>query len=99
MSVRKLELPEETARGVVGRLESLLTVRIVDADTACSGGWIRARRYHRTRAPLSLGDCLLLGAAGDEDRVLTSDSALLRAAAAEGVATKALRDSRGRLPR
>ncbi len=96
---RKLAVPEESARTVVARLEALVTVRPVELDAARRAGWIRSRRYHRTRAPISLGDALLLGAAGDEDRVLTSDAALLRVAAAEGIRTEALRDSRGRLPR
>jgi PIN domain nuclease of toxin-antitoxin system len=96
---RRLGVPQESARVVVARLEGLVTVRPVDLDAARRGGWIRARRYHRTRAPISLGDALLLGAAGDDDRVLTSDATLLRVAAAEGVQTTPLRDSRGRLPR
>jgi rRNA-processing protein FCF1 len=57
------------------------------------------RRYHRTRAPLSLADCLLLAAArGAQAIVATADRPLAGAARAEGIEVAALPDSRGRRP-
>ena len=52
---------------------------------------IRARRYHRTRAPISLADCILLAATGDSDTLATADRALIRVAEAENVQVEALR--------
>ncbi|MFC5379223.1 PIN domain-containing protein [Aquipuribacter nitratireducens] len=37
-----------------------LSVTGVDADLAVRAGVLRAHAYHRTRAPLSLADCLVL---------------------------------------
>ncbi|MEN3284464.1 MAG: hypothetical protein V7607_5604 [Solirubrobacteraceae bacterium] len=71
----------------------------VDEHTARDGADVRARRYHRTRAPLSLADCLLLAAArGSQAIVATADRPLAAAARAEGVEINPLPDSRGRRP-
>ena len=72
---------------------------VVDEPTARDGADVRARRYHRTRSPLSLADCLLLAAALQaRAAVATADRPLARAAQAEGIEITALPDSRGRRP-
>jgi len=74
-----------------------LALIAVDERTARDGADVRARRYHRTRAPLSLADCLMLAAARRADAaVATADRPLAGAARAEGVEVTALPDSRGR---
>jgi ribonuclease VapC len=72
---------------------------VVDEPTARDGAEVRARRYHRTRSPLSLADCLLLAAALQAGAaVATADRPLASAAQAEGIQVTALPDSRGRRP-
>jgi predicted nucleic acid-binding protein len=51
---------------------------------------IRARRYHRTRAPISLADCILLAATGESDALATADGPLIRVAEVEGVQVRTL---------
>lgn len=63
----------------------------IDLLIALAAADIRARRYHRTRSPLSLADCVLLAAAAPGDSVATADEALIRAARAEGIAVTRLR--------
>jgi PIN domain nuclease of toxin-antitoxin system len=74
-------------------------VVVVDEPTAREGADLRARRYHRSRSPLSLADCLLLAAARQTHAsVATADRPLTSAARAEGIDITALPDSRGRRP-
>jgi uncharacterized protein with PIN domain len=76
-----------------------LALLAVEERTARDGADIHARRYHRTRAPLSLADCLLLAAArGAQAVVATADRPLASAARAEEIEVAALPDSRGRRP-
>jgi predicted nucleic acid-binding protein len=51
---------------------------------------IRARRYHRTQAPLSLADCVLLAAAKGAHELATADAPLIAAAGLEGVRVREL---------
>jgi PIN domain nuclease of toxin-antitoxin system len=75
------------------RLEALTTpligeqVRLaqIDEQVARHAADVRARRYHRTRAPLSLADCILLAATGPADTLATADRVLVRTAEAENV--------------
>lgn len=92
--------PLETIRAALGiLLDGALTIVPVDADLGWRAGEVRARRYHRTRSPLSLADCHLLAAAfAAPDTLATSDHALARAARAEGIEVVALPNSRGRRP-
>jgi predicted nucleic acid-binding protein len=62
----------------------------IDEPIARRAADIRARRYHRTSAPLSLADCILLAATGESDRLATADGPLIRVAEAEKVQVKAL---------
>lgn len=57
---------------------------------------LRVKHYHRTRRPLSLGDCLLLAMTNQQDRLATSDPHVLAAAEEGRIAWIALADSRGR---
>ena len=62
----------------------------IDEPIARRAADIRARRYHRTSAPLSLADCILLAATGESDRLATADGSLIRVAEAENVQVRAL---------
>jgi predicted nucleic acid-binding protein len=62
----------------------------IDEQIARDAADIRARRYHRTRAPLSLADCILLAATGESDELATADAPLIRTAEAEGVQVRRL---------
>ena len=80
-------------------VDESLVLMPVDARTARDGADVRARHYHRTRAPLSLGDCLLLAAAaGAGGSVATADRPVAAAARSEGIEVAALPDARGRRP-
>ncbi len=85
-------------RSAVESLEqsSSLQVRAVDRVQAWRAAEIRVEHYHRSRCPVSLGDCLLLAATGEEDRLATSDPHVLDVAARERIAHLALPDSQGR---
>ena len=48
---------------------------------------LRARHYRRRGSVLSLADCCFVAVATPVDRVATADRAVLRMAAAEGIAT------------
>ena len=41
-----------------------ITLVVVDEQLGRDAADIRARRYHRTRSPVSLADCILLAATG-----------------------------------
>jgi uncharacterized protein with PIN domain len=80
------------------RLASLTTPLIgeqiklahIDEQIARDAADIRARRYHRTRAPLSLADCILLAATGPSDTLATADQPLIRTAEAENIGVSTL---------
>jgi uncharacterized protein with PIN domain len=84
-------MPSERIREVtmplVGERMKLVAI---DERIARDAADIRARRYHRTRAPLSLADCILLAATGESDTLATADAPLIRAAEAEHVQVRAL---------
>jgi PIN domain nuclease of toxin-antitoxin system len=62
----------------------------VDEPLARRAATLRARHYHRTRAPLSLADCVLLAAAGAGDELATADRAVIGVARSEAVAVREL---------
>ena len=62
----------------------------LDERIARDAADIRARHYHRTRAPLSLADCIMLAATGESDALATADGPLIRVAEAEGIPVTAL---------
>ncbi|HEY5344535.1 MAG TPA: PIN domain-containing protein [Solirubrobacteraceae bacterium] len=77
----------EVTMPLVGERMKLVAI---DERIARDAADIRARRYHRTRAPLSLADCILLAATGESDTLATADAPLIRAAEAENLQVKAL---------
>lgn len=96
---RRRRLPEAALREVLSPLLELsVAVLGTDAEQAWQAGLLRSRHYHRSRRPVSLLDCLLLACAGDGDRVITSDRALIATARDEGIAVEPVPDSRGELP-
>lgn len=88
----------ERTRDAVESLEQALELRIRPAERghAWRAAELRAKHYHRTHAPLSLGDCLLLAMTGDHDQLATADPHVLATADAEGIKRVVLADSRGR---
>ena len=79
-------------------LRAGLRVVAVDERLAWAAATLRARRYHRRSCPLALADCVLLAAAGPDDAVASSDRPVVATARAEGIAVRALLDSRGVRP-
>lgn len=95
ISVRREGLPAGGVAEVVDPLfESAIEVLTVDADLARRAAEIRFEHYHRAKRALSLADVILLAAAGSEDRIATSDSAVLAVAAELGIETIELPPSR-----
>jgi len=79
---------QEVTAPLVGERMKLLPI---DERIARDAADIRARRYHRTRAPLSLADCILLAATGESDSLATADGPLIRVAEVERVQVRKLR--------
>jgi predicted nucleic acid-binding protein len=76
-----------------------LTVQAVTDELGMEAGRIRARRYHRERAAVSLADCIAAAAALAIDAPLaTSDPALAEVLRSEGGKVHPLPDSKGRRP-
>jgi uncharacterized protein with PIN domain len=91
------------ANVVASKLDWLLAapLQVIEADevVAREAGRIRAERYHRTQAPISLGDAFALATASLHDaRLATADPALAAVATREGVEVLGLPDTEGRLP-
>ena len=78
---------EEVTTPLVGERMKLIPI---DERIARDAADVRARRYHRTRAPLSLADCILLAATGKSDALATADGPLIRAAEAENIQVRKL---------
>lgn len=77
-----------------------LAVVPVDEVIGLAAGRLHAEHYHRTRRPISLGDCIALAAAQVlETPLATSDPALIATAVETGCPVVALPDARGRRPR
>lgn len=85
-------ISSERLRAVTARLVGdRMRLIPIDEQIARDAADIRARRYHRTRAPVSLADCILLAATGESDVLATADGPLIRVAEAESVEVRALR--------
>lgn len=84
-------------------LEALIDggIEVVELDERRSirAGELRSIHYHRSRRPLSLGDCLLLASAEADDAIASSDSGVIAVAGLEGLRAIPLPDSSGRRPR
>jgi predicted nucleic acid-binding protein len=73
-----------------------MTVLAVTGELGMEAGRIRARRYHRERAAVSLADCVAASAAlAGYGPLATSDPALATIVRAEGGEVHALLDSSG----
>ena len=71
----------------------------VTHELGMQAGRIRARRYHRERAAVSLADCVAAAAAlASESALATSDPALAEVLRSEGGKVHPLPDSKGRRP-
>jgi predicted nucleic acid-binding protein len=76
----------------------LLEAIPIDAATGNAAGRLRARRYHRTRCPISMADSTAAEVARSHDRALaTADPDLLDVCHAEGISFLALPGSNGSL--
>lgn len=62
-----------------------VTLVAIDEPMARDAADIRARRYHRIRAPISLPDSILLAATGEADTLVTADEHLIRVTEAEDI--------------
>lgn len=72
----------------------------VTEDLARAAGSLRARRYQRRRAAVSIADCIALETArADGSPLVTSDRALVEVCRLEGVGVIALPDSTSGRPR
>lgn len=87
----------DRTRSAVELLEQSTDLRLIAAERphAWRAAELRVTRYHHTRCPLSLGDCLLLAMTGPADRLATSDPHLLDTASNEQIGWIALPDSQG----
>ncbi|MGH2879010.1 MAG: PIN domain-containing protein [Solirubrobacteraceae bacterium] len=80
----------------VESLEQSTNLRVspIQAAHAWWAAELRVKHYHRTRRPLSLGDCLLLAMTGEGDQLATADPDLLATAEEEKIGWIALPDRR-----
>lgn len=79
-------------------LDESIAVLEVGSGAALRAGELRAAHYHRKTASLSLADCVLLAAAGPEDKIATSDRAVATTARRLGIDLIPLLDSKGNRP-
>jgi predicted nucleic acid-binding protein len=84
-------VPRERLEAVtVPLIQESVALVPVEEQLARDGADIRARHYHRTRAPLSLADCVLIAAARSAEALATADGPLIRVARDEGVGVREL---------
>lgn len=96
VSVRRLGASLSEVEAAVGPLiESTLAVLSLGESEARRAATIRITQYHRTNAPISLGDCLLLGSAlATGATIATADTLMVRIANREGVTVELLSNRR-----
>ncbi len=75
-----------------------LGVLAIENRIAWQAGEFRALHYNRNTAALSLTDCILLASTGPEDKLATSDQALVTVAHALNLTVLPLPDASGRRP-
>lgn len=96
--VNRIESKEVEAKLVPLLVEDLV-VASMDENAARWAARVRIDHYHSRDMPLSLGDCLMLGAAiASGGAIATSDRPVAEAARLEGVEVVSLPDSRGERP-
>jgi len=93
--IRIVGVDEEDATLDLAQL-GLIDGIVVDSSMGASAGRLRARRYHRTRCPVSMADCIAAEVARSRMEALaTSDPHLLDLCHAEGIGTVVLPGSDG----
>lgn len=91
VSQRVHGLPIDRVRDALEPLfHSALRPIPLDVPVAHRSAEIRSRHYHRSRRPISLADAVLLASAQTQDRIATSDRAVLAVARAEKIEAVAL---------
>ena len=79
-------------------LASSIAVVVQDERAAWRAAELRRRHDDRRSCALSLADCLLLAAVGDDDALATADPAVCEAARREGLGVLPLPDAAGVRP-
>jgi PIN domain nuclease of toxin-antitoxin system len=90
--------PEKVVDHLDPLIEASLGVVPIENRLGWQAGEFRAVYYQRSGADLSLADCLLLACVGPDDKLASSDRALLAAARDLEFDVISLPDSRGRRP-
>lgn len=88
--------PEEVVDHLDPLIEATLGIVPIENRLAWQAGEFRATHYARKGSDLSLADCLLLACLGSEDKLASSDRALVAAARDLELGVIALPDSGGR---
>lgn len=83
--LRHADLQAPELREIVGALP--IAVIPLQHAHAWRAAELRARHYRRRESEVSLADCCLVAVSTPADRIATADPAVLRMAAAEGIAT------------
>ena len=79
-------IPADRLDALTGPLiEESMTLIPVDERLARRAAALRALYYHRTRAPVSLADCVLIAAAASMDALATADRAVIGIARTEDI--------------
>lgn len=83
---------------LVPLLGAAITVVAQDEPAAWRAARLRRLYYDRRSSALSIADCFLVAAVGEEDELATADPAVSRVARGEGRRVVALPDSSGTRP-
>ena len=97
--IRRDRIPSQAvAEKLAPLLSEVVSVPVVDQPVGWRAGEIRARHYSRGISALSHVDCLLLAAAGPDDKIATADAALVAVALELEIGVIPLPDSNGNRP-
>jgi PIN domain nuclease of toxin-antitoxin system len=97
--IRRDRIPSEAvAEKLAPLLSEVVSVPVIDQAVGWRAGEIRARHYSRGSSALSHVDCLLLAAAGPDDKIATADAALVAVALELEIGVIPLPDSNGNRP-
>ena len=91
-------LPEQVLDYLDPLIDASLGIVPVENRIAWQAGEFRAAYYSRGHSDLSLADCLLLAAAGSNDKLATADGALAGVASTLEISVIPLPDSKGNRP-
>lgn len=90
--------PDEVRSTIAPLVAAGLRLRPVRAEDGWKAGELRARYYDKKTCAISLADAFLLAAVRRDERIATSDPAVIAVAEAEGISTSPLPDRAGRRP-